>query len=132
MTSPVSAPATSSAGAARSSNRRVRWNPTLGEFELQCPKCRDAYRASFWPITVEYWQPWRPSRCRACWLEYDRTKQRERRQKPEVRARDNAATAAWRDRHPGYNAATAALWRKLNPERKREQDRAYHARKKAA
>jgi hypothetical protein len=110
-------------------NRKVRWNPDLGEFELQCADCRDRGDASFWPITLEYWRPQRTTRCRGCWLVYDRTKRRAARQDPEVRAREAAAVAAWRKRNPGYNVETAQLWREQNRERKRASDRAAYRRR---
>ncbi len=107
--------------------RKVRWNIDLAEFELQCPTCRAASKPSFWPITVEFWLPKRPSRCRGCWLEYDRQKRRATRQDPEIRAREALAVAAWRERNPGYNIETARLWREQNRERKRASDRARYA-----
>jgi hypothetical protein len=113
-------------------HRPARWNPDLKEFELQCPDCVAKCRQSYWPLSIEFWNPRTVRRCRACIAERDRDKQRERRKNPAARAHDLEMAAAWRDRHPGYNAETAAIWRKLNPERKREQDRAYHAKRKAA
>jgi hypothetical protein len=113
-------------------HRPARWNAELGEFELQCPECVSKCRNSYWPLTIEFWNPRSVRRCRACHLEGDRAKKRALRQDPAVREKNRRDSAAWRARHPGYNAETAAIWRRLNPERKREQDRARYARKKAA
>lgn len=118
--------------ARQAQHRMARWNPALGEFELQCPECRSRGNESYWPLTLEYWSPRSVRRCRACHLERDRAKQRARRLDPDARARDAATSAAWRESHPGYNSATAALWRAQNPERKRAADRARYAARKAA
>lgn len=112
--------------------KHARWNPEMGEFEMQCPECRIKGRNSYWPITLEFWHPRTVIRCRACHEERDRNIKRELRKDPARRARDNAAVAAWRERNPGYNTETSRLWRKLNPERKRAQDRARYERRRAA
>lgn len=103
--------------------REVRYNAALGEFELQCPDCRDNSKASYWPITIEFWLPRSLIRCRACWRELDALRRRRARLSAEARAKDARRTAEWRRRNPGYNVETARIWRQQHPERKREQDR---------
>lgn len=60
-------------------NVGIRWDPDMGEAQLRCEDCRRKGRASFWPITLEFWQPqWGWSRCRACWMERKAARNRER------------------------------------------------------
>lgn len=47
--------------------RGVRWNADTDSFELWCPECeRHGGGATFWPLTLEFWEPGRMQRCRAC------------------------------------------------------------------
>ena len=47
--------------------RGVRYNKLTEEFELWCPDCeRYTKGQTFWPITLEFWNPHTLQRCRAC------------------------------------------------------------------
>ena len=70
-----------------------RYDPTLQEFQLRCEGCREKGRASFWPLTLEFWVPRKSmARCRACHNEDRNRSTRDRRASdPEYRAREQAA-----------------------------------------
>lgn len=113
-------------------HRVARYNADLKEFELQCPHCRSKSRQSYWPLTLEFWNPHSLSICRACHAERDRAKQRERRQDEAKRLADIEKSRAWRERNPGYATETTRAWRAANPERDRANNRAGYLRRKAA
>ena len=55
--------------------RGIHYNPETG-WELRCEVCSHDRQQSYWPLTLEFWNPKQGmSRCRACWV----TTNRERR-----------------------------------------------------
>lgn len=49
----------------------IRWREDTG-WEYRCGDCKAARRASFWPLTMEFWAPHKGMlRCRACWKEWE-------------------------------------------------------------
>lgn len=99
MTPPAAtAPATSSAGAARRHGvvpyryRGLRWSPEMG-FEARCDSCAERGVSAYWPITLEFWNPVHGlRRCRACVAEADRLRHRA------IRARNPREVRKERDR----------------------------------
>ena len=60
-------------------NSGFRWDPELEEFQKRCASCAAKGRASFWPLTLEFWRPaWGLTRCRTCVLEARAKRNRER------------------------------------------------------
>lgn len=72
----------------------VRWSEDTQGFEMYCPDCDHFnYGATFWPLTLEYWEPGRLQRCRACNRALTARRIRERRKAdPEWYARMLAET----------------------------------------
>lgn len=59
--------------------RGVRWNRDIECFEMWCPSCDFKHEPAWWPITEEFWYVRRTlQRRRACVLEDERVKQRDR------------------------------------------------------
>ena len=98
------------------------------EFELRCTMCQD-----WWPITTEFWQPKNGmQRCKACWREYHRIKQRvysaDERHRLATHYRNRINYAEHREARRAANHA----WKMANRERVAEYNRAYRERKRAA
>jgi hypothetical protein len=85
----------------------VRWNPDLDEFELRCEHCTYNRGLSYWPITEEFWDRKRMSRCRACWKTYEHNRLDVRRR--ERKTAREAAEAA--ERRRAYNRNWMRLYR---------------------
>lgn len=101
----------------------VRWSRTESEWQYRCSECR-----SWWPLDFDFWTPTHGmARCKACWAEYQRRYQAERRSDETVvvgiRAAQRAKYAATRD---VKNASTRA-WKARNRERIRAYQREYYA-----
>ena len=97
-------------GALGTVHANVRWRDDTG-WEFKCGYC-----AEWWPLTGEFWWKRSMSRCRACWLEYQKGYQNERyANDPVFRAgkRDAAKLSAWKDRQ-------------LNPDTMKARKRAYY------
>lgn len=72
----------------------VRWvrdsneHPDDGHFERFCPSChRKGKSQTFWPMTLDFWNPHNLKMCRACLAEKRRLEMRARRRDPAFRAR---------------------------------------------
>lgn len=85
-------------GSAPGSN--IRWREDV--FEARCPDCHRRGGQSYWPVTLEFWDPSRPSpnggqmgrsmaRCRACWKAMDARNRRRRHRLDPVPANLRAA-----------------------------------------
>lgn len=61
------------------STRGVRWDSETELFEMKCDDCSASGQQSYWPLTVEFWNPRTMQRCRACDYERRRRMERERR-----------------------------------------------------
>lgn len=109
----------------------VRWSLELG-WELRCEYCARAKVASWWPLTLEFWNPDKGmTRCRACWNAYVRAARRS----AEARARRIAATpprvlAERQEERRAYHREWAA--RNRAEKRADEGRQRYERRKKAA
>lgn len=120
----------------------VRWRPDVG-FELRCPRCAEKRMACFWPLTDEFWDKHRMSRCRACERERQATQKRERYHgNPAFRRRMLTVVREYRmdnpDKRRTYNQARWLVI-KSDPillanerERTRRAQAAYRARRRAA
>ena len=102
------------------------------EYELKCDYCLE-----WWPIGDECWDKkhgWR--QCRACIRERVARRIAERREDPEVRARDRAASKANREAKmaadPDYLRRTQREWYRRNAESQRAKRRERYAAEKAA
>lgn len=117
----------------------VRYRTDVG-WEMRCDDCRHRHIASFWPLTMEFWNPRNLARCRACHRErknaYERASESKReylrRYRPACRgaiAIKNAAYyAANRERLLAYERA----YRARNRDRILAQQRARYAGRRAA
>jgi hypothetical protein len=84
----------------------LRFDPIVG-FQARCHDCARRSVQSWWPITLEFWDPRRPGakggwqgrsmkRCRACWKAHDARMTRRRRLNPTKRDAENARNARYR------------------------------------
>lgn len=82
-------------------HRGIRWRSDVG-FEMRCDECaRRGQSRTYWPLDLEFWRPRAGlARCRACQLEDNARRERERYwNDPEYRARKLAAlTRSAKDR----------------------------------
>ena len=104
--------------------QHVRWSATEEEWQHRCGECRQ-----WWPLTFDFWTPRHGmARCKACWAEYQRLYQAERRGDPEVvvgiRAAQRAKYAAIKD----IKNARTREWKARNREHIRAYQREYYAR----
>lgn len=67
-------------GSGRATPTGVRYRPDLG-FEMRCGDCATRrVSPTYWPLDEECWNVKRGlTRCKACWIAYDRAKHRGRR-----------------------------------------------------
>ena len=82
-------------GARGTMHAEVRWREDTG-WEFHCGTCRQ-----WWPLTDEFWRRDRMSRCRACWIEYQRVYQNEKYAVDEKYREEKKAAArltAWKER----------------------------------
>lgn len=99
-------------------NSGVRWREDTG-WELRCLRCPTGM--VYWPLTDEFWDKKRMTRCRACW----RTHERSRITEAQREARRQYARE-WNQRNPGYNAELMAIRRRLFPDEKKARASAYY------
>lgn len=107
----------------------IRWSKATEELEYRCEECSLRGNAAWWPLSPEFWDYRRAwTRCRACWKEYDRERNRRLRQDEEYRAveREYARTYYSSMSLPERRAKRAKF-----REYHRDWMRAYRARKKA-
>lgn len=120
----------------------VRWRDDVG-WELRCPRCVERKVACFWPLTDEFWDRRRMSRCRACEKARQRDQKRHRYQTdPVARERMIASSRTYHADNPGKRTAyNRAKWVviKGDPillanerERVRRAQATYRARRRAA
>lgn len=123
-------------------NAGIRYDAEHGEFLLRCASCTKRHLPSFWPLTLEFWNP-RVSmiRCRACIAEERRAADRAAYAAlaPEARERRLAASRAqrhaqrafaYKERYERIKADPIAYAAYLEDHRHRS--RAYRARLKEA
>lgn len=84
----------------------VRWREE--GWELRCPHCPPGM--VYWPLTEEFWDRKRMTRCRACW----RTHEKARLTEAQREARRQYARE-WNQRNPEYNRHRMAVQRRLFP-----------------
>lgn len=85
----------------------MRYREDVG-FEARCPDCARRGVQAYWPLTLEFWDPSRPTvgggttgrsltRCRACWrLKDARARRRRYRDHESLRLREQRRNAAYR------------------------------------
>lgn len=99
-------------------NSGVRWRDDVG-WELRCLHCPRG--TVYWPLTDEFWDKKRLTRCRACWRAHERSRltaqQREARRE---------YARQWRERNPGYNAELMRVKRRLFPDEKKARAATYY------
>lgn len=58
----------------------IRYNKDTEEFEYRCESCLRKNVKAWWPLTLEFWSPYRGmTRCHACHAEYKAKVMRDRR-----------------------------------------------------
>ena len=94
------------------------------DFEMRCDSCEE-----WWPLDGDHWKPENGMvRCRACWLEYKRIRQRVY---SAVEANREMKKIAARLRYQAARESRLAsnrAWRAANRERIRAYNKAYYAR----
>lgn len=103
----------------------VRWREDTG-FELRCETCaQDGGQTTYWPLTLEFWNPRDSMRfCRACLSRRRRVRERARSHAdPEYRARKRADALYQREAKRVYQRE----YRRQNAARLGEYNRLWYA-----
>ena len=106
---------------------QVRYRADVG-FEARCTYCKD-----WWPLDLDHWYPKHGlRRCKGCWAEYKKFRQREYVKADGVRVVTRFKNAMYYQANKERLRAANQVWKAANKERIAEYNREYRARKKAA
>lgn len=97
--------------------RGVRYRSDSG-WELRCESCAAAKGQRYWPLSHEFWDTNKGlSRCRACWVEYERNRRR-------TVTRNHARAEAIRKYHREWAATKRRLDREAEGRQRYERRKA--------